>query len=192
MLPSATSLGYGLSREQVRVMVVENPRLARRQRSSALIRVTIVQFAWVTRNLPKPMERAKRSRRSCGSRRNMTRSWPAVICTTRKGSTLGGRTDDPGRQHTRTSAACPSAQPGVGLCQLNGAVERAQRTPSEEFYEVTECAWTVEALNRELRRCETIYNTVRPHQALGYLTPVQFLRRLSIVPPKRPSPSRMS
>jgi hypothetical protein len=26
MLPSATSLCYGLSREQVRVMVVENPR----------------------------------------------------------------------------------------------------------------------------------------------------------------------
>jgi transposase InsO family protein len=31
-------------------------------------------------------------------------------------------------------------------------------------------------LNRELRRWEKIYNTVRPHQALGYLTPLQFLR----------------
>lgn len=39
----------------------------------------------------------------------------------------------------------------LGKCQLNGAVERAQHTPTEEFYEVTECAWTVEALNRELR-----------------------------------------
>jgi transposase InsO family protein len=30
-------------------------------------------------------------------------------------------------------------------------------------------------LNRELRHWERIYNTVRPHQALGYLTPQQFL-----------------
>ena len=34
-------------------------------------------------------------------------------------------------------------------------------------------------LNRELRQWEQIYNTVRPHQALGYLTPQQFLRRAS-------------
>jgi transposase InsO family protein len=32
-------------------------------------------------------------------------------------------------------------------------------------------------LNRELRQWERIYNTVRPHQALGYLTPQQFLLR---------------
>jgi hypothetical protein len=30
-------------------------------------------------------------------------------------------------------------------------------------------------LNRELRRWENIYNTVRRHQSLGYLTPQQFL-----------------
>ena len=34
-------------------------------------------------------------------------------------------------------------------------------------------------LNRELRHWEKIYNTVRPHQALGYLTPQQFLRQVS-------------
>ncbi len=34
-------------------------------------------------------------------------------------------------------------------------------------------------LNRELRHWETIYNTVRPHQALGYLTPQQFLRQIA-------------
>jgi transposase InsO family protein len=32
-------------------------------------------------------------------------------------------------------------------------------------------------LNRELRQWEKIYNTVRPHQALGYLTPLHFLRQ---------------
>ena len=34
-------------------------------------------------------------------------------------------------------------------------------------------------LNRELREWEKIYNTVRPHGSLGYLTPQQFLLRVS-------------
>lgn len=32
-------------------------------------------------------------------------------------------------------------------------------------------------LNRKLRQWENIYNTVRPHQSLVYLTPQQFLLR---------------
>jgi hypothetical protein len=32
---------------------------------------------------------------------------------------------------------------------------------------------------RELRHWEKIYNTVRPHQSLGYLTPHQFLLQIS-------------
>lgn len=75
--------------------------------------------------------------------------------------------------------------------KLNGAVERAQRTHTEEFYEVTECSWTVEALNQELAQWESIYNTVRPHQALGYLTPLQFLQQHGIVPKNNPSLSHM-
>jgi transposase InsO family protein len=55
--------------------------------------------------------------------------------------------------------------------KLNGAVERANRTHSEEFYPVTPCSLEMKKLNRELRRWEKIYNPVRPHQALGYLTP---------------------
>jgi len=66
--------------------------------------------------------------------------------------------------------------------KLNGHVERAQRTHTEEFYAVTECAWTVEPLNAELRVWERIYDTIRPHQALGYLTPLEFLQRRGIVP----------
>jgi transposase InsO family protein len=61
--------------------------------------------------------------------------------------------------------------------KLNGHVERAHRTHREEFYEVTDVVWTVAELNRALRTWETIYNTVRPHQALGYLTPQQFLEQ---------------
>ncbi len=61
--------------------------------------------------------------------------------------------------------------------KLNGAVERAQRTHTEEFYQVTACSLEMKKLNRELRQWERIYNTVRPHQSLGYLTPQQFLLR---------------
>ncbi len=63
--------------------------------------------------------------------------------------------------------------------KLNGAVERANRTHTEEFYQITACSLEMRKLNRELRHWEKIYNTVRPHQALGYLTPRQFLRQNS-------------
>lgn len=59
--------------------------------------------------------------------------------------------------------------------KLNGQVERANRTHTEEFYEVTDCDFELAPLNLELRRWEFTYNTIRPHQALGYLTPHEFL-----------------
>jgi putative transposase len=63
--------------------------------------------------------------------------------------------------------------------KLNGRVERANRTHMEEFYEVTPCSLPIADLNRELQAWERIYNTVRPHQALGYLTPQEFLAQSS-------------
>ena len=63
--------------------------------------------------------------------------------------------------------------------KLNGAVERANRTPTEEFYQVTPCSLEMKKLNRELRQWERIYNNIRPHQSLGYLTPRQFLSQFS-------------
>jgi putative transposase len=65
--------------------------------------------------------------------------------------------------------------------KLNGAVERAHRTHTEEFYEVSECSWNVTELNREIREWEYVYNSVRPHQALHYKTPLQFLKEKGIV-----------
>jgi transposase InsO family protein len=73
----------------------------------------------------------------------------------------------------------------------HGAVERAPRTPTEEFYEVTPCAWTVDALNAELRQWEHPDHTIRPHQALGYRTPVQSLQDHGIIPGTCPSLSHM-
>ena len=54
-------------------------------------------------------------------------------------------------------------------------MERAHRTHTEEFYEVADFPLDMAGLNQALRTWEHTYNTVRPHQALGYLTPQQYL-----------------
>ena len=64
-----------------------------------------------------------------------------------------------------------------GSPKLNGHVERAQRTHTEEFYEVTDSSFEIQELNQALLEWEEVYNTIRPHQALGYLTPQEFLER---------------
>jgi len=61
--------------------------------------------------------------------------------------------------------------------KLNGGVERAHRTHVEEFYEVTDCTFDLPDLTQELLQWEHRYNTVRPHQALGYLTPLKYLQK---------------
>ena len=68
--------------------------------------------------------------------------------------------------------------------KLNGQVERSHRTHHEEFYQVIPDRWDVRSLNLQLRRWEQIYNTVRPHQALSYLTPLEFLARCKSQPRK--------
>jgi transposase InsO family protein len=59
--------------------------------------------------------------------------------------------------------------------KLNGHVERAQRTHTEEFYECYDGPLDLATLRPALQQWEQVYNTVRPHQALGALTPHQFL-----------------
>jgi putative transposase len=61
--------------------------------------------------------------------------------------------------------------------KLNAHVERSHRTHNEEFYEVQAESDQVPVLNRQLRRWEKIYNCVRPHQSLAYLTPLEFIAR---------------
>jgi putative transposase len=62
--------------------------------------------------------------------------------------------------------------------KLNGRVERANRTHAEEFWECYDGELDVASVRPALLGWERIYNTVRPHQALGYLTPAQFLAAL--------------
>jgi transposase InsO family protein len=67
--------------------------------------------------------------------------------------------------------------------KLNGHVERANRTHAEEFYEVSDLPWTVAELNQHALAWERVYNTIRPHQALGYKTPKEFLEELALARP---------
>ena len=62
--------------------------------------------------------------------------------------------------------------------KLNGCVERSNRTHTEEFYEVNNFSLDLKELNQQLLKWEKIYNTVRPHQALGYLTPLEYITNL--------------
>ncbi len=76
-------------------------------------------------------------------------------------------------------AACAAQQIALFVLpprspKLNGHVERSQRTHTEEFYECTATPPQLAALRPALREWERVYNTVRPHQALGYLTPQEF------------------
>jgi transposase InsO family protein len=59
--------------------------------------------------------------------------------------------------------------------KLNGAVERANRTHTEEFYEGYTGEFDLPTVRHAQREWEHIYNHIRPHQALGYLTPAEFL-----------------
>jgi len=59
--------------------------------------------------------------------------------------------------------------------KLNGMVERLQRTYRDEFYACVDLEPRVEAVAVALRTYEDTYNRIRPHQALGYLTPQEFL-----------------
>ncbi len=54
------------------------------------------------------------------------------------------------------------------LPKLNGYVERAHRTHTEEFYEVTEGSFDIAELRGERLEWGRVCNGVRPHQALGY------------------------
>lgn len=64
--------------------------------------------------------------------------------------------------------------------KLHGAVERANRTHTEEFYEVTTAEPDLASLQAGLRVWETVYNTIRPHQALGQRTPAEYLASVGI------------
>ena len=58
--------------------------------------------------------------------------------------------------------------------QGNGRIERSFRTDEEEFYQVEDLPADLGGLEQALLVWNHTYETVRPHQALGYKTPDQF------------------
>lgn len=67
--------------------------------------------------------------------------------------------------------------------KLNGRVERANRTYREEFYNCSDATPSVAGFQGHLRNWEHTYNHIRPHQALGQLTPAEFLRQRFTISP---------
>jgi len=61
--------------------------------------------------------------------------------------------------------------------KLNGHVERAQRTHTEEFWERYDGDLDLPAVRPALRHWEHLYNTFRPHQALAQQTPAEYLAK---------------
>lgn len=70
--------------------------------------------------------------------------------------------------------------------KLNGCVERSHRTHQEEFYEVAPLEdFTLAGIRPYLLAWEEEYNTVRPHQTLGYKTPLEYLQEHNQFQPRK-------
>ena len=57
---------------------------------------------------------------------------------------------------------------------MNGRVERVIRTDSEEFWDFQDPDTNLIELNDLARQWDYVYNYIRPHQALGDKTPMQY------------------
>jgi len=69
---------------------------------------------------------------------------------------------------------------GLDRIQYSAFLGDLQRTHQEEFYDLLEeTPESIPVHNALLREWEEIYNTIRPHEALGYLTPNEFLAQFA-------------
>jgi putative transposase len=76
--------------------------------------------------------------------------------------------------------------------KLNGHVERAQRTHTEEFYDLYMGELDLKSVNEALKEWEHFYNTVRPHHSLDLKTPGEYLYENYSELASIPKPSHMS
>lgn len=61
--------------------------------------------------------------------------------------------------------------------KLNGYVERAQRTHTEEFYDLYMGELDLKSVNQALLEWEYFYNSIRPHHSLDLLSPAEYLSK---------------
>jgi transposase InsO family protein len=75
--------------------------------------------------------------------------------------------------------------------KLNGYAERAQRTHSEEFYDLYLGELDLKSANEALLEWEHFYNNVRPHHSLDLKTPAEYPYELHSRLASIPKPSYM-
>jgi transposase InsO family protein len=64
----------------------------------------------------------------------------------------------------------------------NTYVEISHGADKREFYQQGNVCSFLETMQERIRERQLVWNTVRPHQALSYLTPSEYLARLQTVP----------
>jgi len=62
----------------------------------------------------------------------------------------------------------------------NTYVENSHGSDEREFYQQGNVDKNIEAMNKSLEKWEYIWNYIRPHEALGYLTPDEYLNKIQI------------
>lgn len=62
--------------------------------------------------------------------------------------------------------------------QQNSYVEISQGADKKEFYQQGNVCSLLEVMQRKIKEWEDVWNNVRPHQALNYLTPSEYLYKL--------------
>lgn len=60
----------------------------------------------------------------------------------------------------------------------NTYVERSHRSDKREFYQQGNVCSILSVMQKKIRKWEDIWNNIRPHEALGQLTPSQYLWKL--------------
>ena len=122
-----------------------------------------------------------RTTASARSRSRSSTPWrPGCRSGSGPSASTTARSSWPSSSRPARTAGSPCSPCHPGAPSSTARVERANRTHTEEFYEVTDAEATLADLRPALLAWETTYNTVRPHQALGYLTPAEYLASLGI------------
>lgn len=62
--------------------------------------------------------------------------------------------------------------------EQNAFIEAAHSTDEREFYRVKELPVDLEEARQSLKEWENVYNNIRPHQALGYLSPQEYFEKI--------------
>ena len=92
---------------------------------------------------------------------------------------MAGRSSGPSSRTHAESATCASSSCRRSGLELNGHVERAQGSWRIQFYGVEDLPSRLKPLQLRIDAFAHRFNHTRPHQALGDLTPAEYLSIIS-------------